>query len=133
MPHVVLEGPVDLGRYAERFEPIELRVDRDVLRAERVFVEREGRALLIEALVVEAGRKQAFYVIVSQHGGTGASVRIDPVTHPELSPAVRDLVARLGADLLARSPGARIGVTNLVIPSDPAGGQGLRSGKEEGQ
>ncbi len=132
MPHVVLEGPVDLRRYAEGFEPIEVRVDRDVLRAQRVFVERDGRTLLIEALVVEAGRKQAFYVVVSQHEGTGASVRIDPMTHPERSPGVRDLVAWLGADLLARSPGARIGVTNLVIPSDPAG-QGLRSGKEEGQ
>lgn len=117
MPHVVLEGPVDLHAYARDFEPILLRRGKDVLRADRVFLERERRSLLIEALVVEAGRKQPFYVKVSTHDSGGATVRIDPMTHPERSQAVRDLVAELGADLLRRTPGARLGVTNLVLPS----------------
>jgi hypothetical protein len=133
VPHVVLEGPVDLARYAVEFEPLLVRRNGDVLRAHKIFVEREGRALLIEALVVEAGRKQPFYILISGHDRKGASVRVDPLTHPERSAGVRDLVARVGADLLARSPGARVGVTNLVLPSEPAGKPGLRSSKEEGQ
>ena len=52
MPHVVLEGPVDLHAYARDFEPILLRRGKDVLRADRVFLERERRSLLIEVLVV---------------------------------------------------------------------------------
>lgn len=131
MPHVVLEGPVDLARYAEAFERLLVRRSGDVLRADKIYVEREGRALLVESLVVEAARKQPFYVLISGHEGGGASVRIDPRTHPERSPGVRELVARIGADLLARSPGARVGVTNLVLPSDPSGASSPRSRVEE--
>ncbi len=67
MPHVVLEGPVDLRAYARDFRPVLLRRGRDVLRADRIFVEREGYSLLIEALVVKAGRKQPFYLKISTH------------------------------------------------------------------
>ncbi len=51
------------------------------------------------------------------------------MTHPERSEGVRALVAEVGADLLRRSPEARLGVTNLVLPSggldsrDDPGGQ----------
>ncbi|MCZ6713395.1 MAG: hypothetical protein O7B29_05550 [Deltaproteobacteria bacterium] len=49
MPHVVLEGPVDLRAYARDFRPVLLRRGRDVLHADRIFVEREGYSLLLEA------------------------------------------------------------------------------------
>jgi hypothetical protein len=131
VPHVVLEGSVDLRRYAEEFQPILIRRSGDILRADRVFVEREGRALLVEALVVEAGRKLSFYILVSGNDRGGATVRVDPMTHPERSDGVRDLVAHVGADLLARSPGARVKVTNLVLPSVSAGTRESRSRDEE--
>ena len=67
MPHVVLDGPVDLRAYAREFRPLLLRRGRDVLRADRIYVEREGDSLLIEALAVEAGRKQPFYLKISTH------------------------------------------------------------------
>ena len=117
MPHVVLEGPVDLEKYARDFRPVLLRRGPDILRADRVFFETGGRSLLIEALVVEATRKLPFYVKISQHERGSTTLRIDPMTHPERSQGVRELVAHLGADLLARNPEARLGVTNLVLPS----------------
>ena len=122
MPHVVLEGPVDLVGYAAKFRPILVRTGEDVLRVDRVYVEQQGRALLLEALVVETGRKLPFYILISGHDRGGATVRIDPHTHPERSDGVRALVARIGADLLARSPGAQVGVTNLVLPYAPGDG-----------
>ncbi len=132
MPHVVLEGSVDLRLYAEEFQPILIRQSGDILRADGLYVEREGRALLIEALVVEAGRKLPFYILVSANDRGGATVRVDPMTHPERSAGVKDLVAHVGADLLAHSPGAQVKVTNLVLPSVPAGTRGSRSRDEEG-
>jgi hypothetical protein len=116
MPHVVLEGVVDLKSYAQQFEPIFLRNHHDVLRADHIFLSRDTRTVLIEALALEAGRKQPFYVKVSAHDRGGATVRIDPMTHPERSEGVRTLVAEIGADLLRRSPGARLRVTNLELP-----------------
>jgi len=126
VPHVVLEGPVDLRAYTRAFEPILIRRGADVLRADSLLLARDARTLLIEALVVEAGRKQPFYVKISAHDRGGASVRIDPMTRPERTRGVRELVATLGADLLQRSPGARLEVTNLVLPST------RHNGDEEG-
>jgi hypothetical protein len=124
---VVLDGPVDLQRYADEFEPVVVRRGRDILRVDRVYIEKERRALLLESVVVESGRKLPFYILISGHDRGGATVRIDPMTHPDRSEGVRELVALVGADLLARSPGARVQVTNLVLPCDPAGKPGARS------
>jgi hypothetical protein len=112
----VIAGEIDLRGYAERFAHLHITNTRDVLRTEAVYVERAGRTLLIQALAVEAGRTQTFYVRVSaqEHG---ASVRIDPLSRPERSEGVKRIVAEIGADLLARSPGAKVRTTNLVLPS----------------
>lgn len=127
MPHVVIRGSVDLRRYTDEFEPLLVRRDGDVLRADRIYLERDGRTALVAALVVEAGRKQPFYVRISAHDRGSATLRVDPATHVERSEGVKALVAALGADLLARTPGARLEVTNLVLPSPP---QGQRRGAE---
>ncbi len=116
MPHVVVEGAVDLAAWVESFEPILVRRGGDVLRADSAYLERGGRTALVEALAIEAGRKLPFYVRVSLHDRGSATVRIDPLTHPERSEGVREIVALLGLDLLQRTEGARLGQTNLVLP-----------------
>ncbi len=122
MPHIAIDGDVDLEAYAREFTPILLRQDGDVLRADRVLVDPTGQRVLVEALVIEAGRKQPFYIRIARRD-RGASVRVDPLTHPERSAGVRALVAHVGAVLLERSPGAEISATNLVIPSPGSGGE----------
>ncbi len=116
MPHAVIEGRVELRAWAQAFRPILERRGDDVLRAESVWLAGDGREALVRALAVEAGRRQAFYVLVGTNGAR-ATVRIDPLTRPERSDGVRALVALVAADVLARSPGARLGATNLVLPS----------------
>jgi hypothetical protein len=126
VPHVVIDGQIDLVDYAKRFAPLDVRETRDVLRTEHVYLERSGRSMLIQALAVEAGRTQTFYVRISLHDRGSASVRVDPLTNPERSEGVKRIVAAIGADLLAHTPGARVRTTNLVLPSSsiaPGGGQ----------
>ena len=124
MPHVVIAGAVDLRGYAGDFAPTVIREGGDVLRADRIYLDAEGRTALIDALVVEAGRKQPFYVKISAHERGSVTVRIDPLTRVERTEGVKRLVARIGADLLARSPDARVEVTNLVLRSAPLQGSG---------
>ena len=121
MPHVVVEGDVDLAAWVAAFRPLLVRRDGDVLRADRAYLERGGRAALVEALSIEAGRKLPFYVKISLHDRGTATVRVDPLTHPERSEGVREIVARIGEDLLQRTPGSRLGATNLVLPSPRRG------------
>lgn len=116
MPHVVIEGPVDLEAYAREFEPFVLRSGHDVIRAGTLYRDRSGRALLLEAVVVEAGRKLPFYLKITSHDRGSVTVRIDPLTHPERSDGVRTLVARIGKELLDRNPGSRVGNSNVLVP-----------------
>jgi hypothetical protein len=122
VPHVVIEGDADLVAFARDWKPLVLRRGADVLRAGDCYLERSGRAVLIEALCIEAGRKQPFYLKLAQHDRGSVTVRIDPMTHPERSPGVRELVAHVGARLLRATPGARVGASNLVLPSQLDGG-----------
>ena len=117
MPHLVIDGRVDLDAFVRNFSPVLIRHGKDVLRADRVYVEREHREVLIEALVVEAGRKQPFYVKISRHDDGTATLRIDPQTHPERSDGVRELVTCLAEAWLTTVPGAAVRATNLVLPS----------------
>ena len=121
MPHAVIAGECDLAAFARAWTPLVVRRGGDVLRADQAYLEQGGRALLLEALCVEAGRKQPFYVKLSTHDRGTTTVRIDPMTHPERSEGVRALVAEIAARLLAVTPGARIETTNLVLPGTSAG------------
>jgi hypothetical protein len=94
-----------------------------VLRADRAYLETGEQALLIDALVVEAGRKLPFYIKISSSRRGSATVRIDPMTHPERSEGVRRLVAEVTADLIARTPGCRLGKGTVLLPSAPDGGE----------
>ena len=116
MPHVVIEGVTDLSAFARAWKPFVLRRGADILRTDHLYLAPDARACLIEALCVEAGRKQPFYVKLAVHDRGSATVRVDPMTHPERSDGVRDLVAQIGALLLRATPGGRVGATNLVLP-----------------
>jgi hypothetical protein len=117
MPHAVIEGPLDLGAWAAAFEGVMIRRGADVLRSGEVFAERGGRAWLVEAVVIESGRKQPFYVRIASQDRGSTSVRVDPHTHPDRTPAVHALVAELVRSLLASAPGARLSRGSVVIPS----------------
>jgi hypothetical protein len=113
----VIEGVADLAGFARAFRPFVVRRGPDVLRGDHLYLSADARACVIEALCVEAGRKQPFYVKLAVHDRGSATVRIDPLTHPERSDGVRALVAHVGALLLRATPGGRIGATNLVLPA----------------
>jgi hypothetical protein len=117
MPHAVIEGPLELTAWAAAFEPLLIRSGGDLLRTGEVFVERAGRALLVEALVIESGRKQPFYVRIAAQDRGSTSVRVDPHTHPDRTPAVHALVGRIVGSLLAFAPAARLSRGSVVIPS----------------
>ena len=117
MPHVVIEGDVDLEEYARSFEPILIRNGRDVIRASTLYRDQSGRALLLEALVIESGRKLPFYLKLTAHDRESATVRVDPLTHPDPSEGVHTLVSRVASDLVELTPGARVRSSSVLVPS----------------
>ena len=115
----MIAGAIDLADFARRWTPLVVRRGSDVLRADQIYLETGARAVLIDATAIESGRKQPFYVKIARHDRGSATVRVDPMTHPDRTDGVRALVAEIAARLLAATPGAKVETTNLVLPSRP--------------
>jgi hypothetical protein len=111
MPHVVLTGRVTIDECQERFEPFVVRDGDLLVKTERFYRERDGRAGLIEALVVERGHTQKFFIQLSMRGD-GLTVRLEPLTDPEKTPGVRRALA-LVAHRIKTSCRCEYGSTNI--------------------
>ena len=111
MPHVVLEGRVTIDLCQTRFEPFVVREGDRLIKMERFYRERDGRAALIETLVSEGGHTQKFFIQLSPREG-GLTVRLEPLTDPEKSPGVRRALAQVAHRIVAAC-GARYGKTNI--------------------
>ncbi|HYS78933.1 MAG TPA: hypothetical protein VEO94_08850 [Candidatus Dormibacteraeota bacterium] len=111
MPHVVLEGRVTIDEAGRRFEPFVVRERDLVIKAERFYRERDGRAALVEMVVVGPGHTQRFFIQLAPRQD-GLTVRLEPLTDPEKTPGVRRAIARV-AHRLAAATGARYGNTNI--------------------
>ena len=114
MPHVVVEGPVDLEVLRDRFRPLFDRQGQDVLKVESLYLERGGRDALLDALVVESGHRQHFFVQVRLRDEGGATVRLLPQTDPEKTAGVKRTVALVAAFVRDLDPARfRFGATNI--------------------
>lgn len=120
MPHVILEGPATLAEIARRHEPFVRREGDLLVKAERLFVDTQGRAALLETLVVDRGHTQKFFVLLEERTGS-LMVRLEPLTDPEKSAGVKRALA-LVAHRVREATGCRIGSTNIAASlSAPAG------------
>jgi len=111
VPHVVLEGHITIDDAARHFEPFVVRERDLVIKAERFYRERDGRAALVEMVVVRPGHTQKFFIQLSPRD-EGLTVRLEPLTDPEKTPGVRRSIAHV-AQRLAVATGARYGNTNI--------------------
>ena len=114
MPHVVVEGPVDLEEVRQRFQPLFERHAEDILKVESAFLERSEKELLLDALVVESGHRQRFFIHVRLREG-GVMVRLLPQTDPEKTDGVKRALARVAAFVRDLRPDrCRFGATNIA-------------------
>jgi hypothetical protein len=124
MPHVVIEGDLEVRQVWERFEPILARTGDQVIKMERAFLDKEGSSVLLETLVVSQGLKQKFFIQVSRKKSGGVTVRLEPLTDPEKTTAVKEALGMTGRWVLGLAPGLRFGATNI---EEHLGGGGAAS------
>jgi hypothetical protein len=103
VPHVVLSGrpgPEALHAYAEGFQPFVFRDGGLVVKVERLYREHAGRGALLETVVSERGHTQKFFIQLSPKGAE-LTIRLEPLTDPEKTPAVRRALALVAARVVA--------------------------------
>lgn len=112
MPHIQIIGSAPLERLIDAFEPLSARDGDTIAKTSAIFLNVRDRTALVKALVVEPHVQRRFYVLLVEKS-EGLMVRLDPLTDPEKTDAVKRLLA-LVADWVHRvSAGSRYGMTNL--------------------
>ena len=112
MPHITVVGPCRIDSYYEKYAPLTKSDHGAILKIRACYISHYRNELLIESIVVEAGRPQTFFVSVSQREGS-VLVHLLPLTDPEKTDGVRRLLAAVARQVLALQPGCNIGATNL--------------------
>jgi hypothetical protein len=112
MPHIVLEGPVDLRKFYTHYRPSALQTEGEILKLQNIFISQGNNMVLIEAVAVEGGPPNRFFVQAGTKGSK-TTVRIYPGTDPEKTHGVKKLLALAAKQLKDQNPEIRYGTTNL--------------------
>jgi len=112
MPHIQILRAARLEDLAQTFESLTSRHGETIVKATAFYLNARDRMALVQALVVEPRITRKFYVLLVEKAD-GLMVRLDPLTDPEKTDAVKRLLA-LVADWIRRtSPQSSYGTTNL--------------------
>ena len=112
MPHVVLNGDVNLDDILNNFKGVFIRNDQGILKTETCYISRDKKVILIESLAIEKGIKTNFFAMISSRDD-GVVVRIYPGINVEKTSDVKHLLAEIAKQLRALLPHLTIGETNL--------------------
>jgi len=113
MPHVQIEGPLDLTRFFGEFAPVAERMPWGVRKIKNAYLAARGTTLLLETLVLEGGAGRNFLIRVEGKGPARHTVRLEPVVPVDRTRGVVSAVAWVGRMLRDRNPGCSFGATNI--------------------
>src|SRR5271157_5275812 len=98
MPHIVIEEALDLGIACQDIKPSVVRNGSEILKVVDVYINRSSHTALIDCVVVEEGRSQAFFVQLSQKDRQ-LTVRLLPATDPEKTIGVKRIMGLIAKQL----------------------------------
>ncbi len=112
MPHIVLEGPVDLPQFFSTHTSSAEEHPGKILKLQNSYISRDKNSVLIEALAVEGGPPNRFLVQVVRKGEK-TTVKIYPGSDPEKTDGLKKILAIVAHRLKKGNPDSRYGSTNL--------------------
>jgi len=112
MPHIVLDGAVDGERFFETFQPTQERAEGEILKTQDIYISRDKKILLVEAIAIEDGPPQRFFIQMSVKDNR-TTVRIYPGTDPVKTLGVKKLLAIVAKLMRDQHPEVNYGSTNL--------------------
>ena len=113
MPHVVINGTIDMEALFSRLHPIFTKTPTGILKTTDLYLSREGTSILIDSLAIEEGKKQPFFTLLNQRDD-GVVVRIYPGSTVEKTDGVKQILVMLANQIVALFPSSEYGKTNLT-------------------
>ena len=112
MPHIILDGTVDLERFYDSFQPTQERSAGEILKTQDIYISQDRKVLLVEAIAVEEGPPQRFFIQVSVKD-MRTTIRIYQGTDPIKTAGVKKLLAIVAKMMRDQHPDIAYGATNL--------------------
>ena len=113
MPHIILEGYIDLRKFYNQYQPSTQHAEGEVLKLQNIFLNQSGNTALIEAIAVEQGPPNRFFVQVLTKDSRTTTVRIYPGSAPEKTLGVKKILALVAKHLKDQDPATQYRNTNL--------------------
>ncbi len=111
MPHAIIVNGCDPDVYIEAFRPYKTQLeDGSILETRAVFLRKDGGVALVDALAIELGPAQHFFIAVERKRKQ-LTVRLSRHPSPARTPGVQALIAHVTREVLAL--GGEIEKTNL--------------------
>jgi hypothetical protein len=114
MPHVVFEGDFSLQKAFESFRSIVEREGDEVRKIERCFLDSRKHTLLLETLIVSGRQRQKYLIQISSRSEGGITLRLDPLTDPEKTDAVKRSLVTAARWLQGVFPALVVRKTNIA-------------------
>ena len=113
MPHVVLNGNINLNDIFNKFKSLLIRNEQGILKTDNIYISRDNTSIIIESLAIENGVKNNFLAMISLRDD-GLVVRIYPGLEVEKTSGVKKLLSEIAKQLLSTFTELKIGETNLL-------------------
>ena len=108
MPHIVLDGRIDLNELKKNFKEI---IEKEpLIKLYDVFVNKDDQAALVPTLVRDGGHQEFFIEILTRDEKT--TIRLYPQTDPEKTDAVKKSLG-LMAESIIHQTNLKIARTNV--------------------
>ena len=113
MPHVVLSGEYDFTRiYRQLKKKIHNIECTTIIKYDDSFINNDNNLILIKTIVIENQKAQSFYIMVMQKEQQ-LTIRLDPLTDPTKTNAVKKSLGMLAKELLNNNKDLKVTKTNL--------------------
>jgi hypothetical protein len=112
MPHIVLENINEVKDAFSAIKPFAEKTEGGILKVIDKYINSAEQVALIEALAIENGRNQNFFVQLSQKQSS-LTVRLLPMTDPEKTDGVKTIMAKIAKQIKDRDKNITYGKTNL--------------------
>jgi hypothetical protein len=112
MPHIVLENINSTKEAYNRVEKFTHKTDTGILKVMEKFINSDEQTALIEALAVENGKNQNFFVQLSQKKSS-LTIRLFPLTDPEKTDGVKTIMAMVAKQIKDGDSKITYGKNNL--------------------
>ena len=114
MPHVVLEGNIDVSTIFEKLEPIMIKDQDFLLKTVEHYINHSSSSILIDCLIIESGQKKQFFAYINNRED-GVVIRLYPKLDVEKTEVVKQILVEIAKKLLDEFPSLEVGKTNLNI------------------